>query len=338
MLQKDQTVMLPADSAASIKCVTKTFEQWQRSNEARNIFRNLIHPSKRIITALDAVSFEVKRGEFLAYAGPNGAGKSTTMKLLSGMLQPTSGHLSVLGLSPQKDRIALMHRVGVLFGNRTELWWDHPVIQSFAWKRVVWNIHPDRYKKMLDKVVELLDLQDILHTFARELSLGQRMKADLAMLLLHEPELILLDEPTIGLDVLAKRQLISFLKELNREKGTTVIVTSHDMDDLEEMARRILLISNGQIAFDGSFDELRTTTGALCRMVITASLPVIPQLTHARLVSSVENVCEYEFDRAVTPIASVLREVAGIEGIEDVEIRKAPIEEVITGLYMKWKA
>lgn len=329
--------MLPTDSAVSIRNVTKTYEQWQRSNEAKNIIRNLIHPSKRIITALDDVSFDVKQGEFVAYAGPNGAGKSTTMKILSGMLQPTSGQVSVLGLSPQRDRIALMQRIGVLFGNRTELWWDHPVIQSFDWKRVVWNIRADRYKTMLDKVTELLDLQDILHTFARELSLGQRAKADLAMLLLHEPELILLDEPTIGLDVLAKRQIISFLKELNREKGTTVIVTSHDMDDLEEMARRILLISSGRTAFDGSFETLRTTTGSLCRMVLTMRSSEVPRITHTRLISSEENVCEYEFDRNLTPMAAVLRQVSVLEGLEDVEIRKAPIEDVIAGLYMKWK-
>lgn len=166
------------------------------------------------------------------------AGKSTTMKLRSGMLMPSCGDITVLGLSLQKDRVALMRRLGVMFGNRSELWWDHPVIQSFEWKRVVWNIPVDRYRNMLDMVVELLDLQSILHTFVRELSLGQRMKADLAMMLLHEPELILLDEPTIGLDVLAKRQMIRFLKELNREKQTTILVTSHDMDDLEEMAER----------------------------------------------------------------------------------------------------
>lgn len=364
MSKQDQIDICHRDSAVRIQHVTKIYEQWQRSNEGRNILHNLIKPDKRIITALDDVSFEIKRGEFAAYAGPNGAGKSTTMKLLSGMLLPNSGDISVLGMSPHKERVSLMNHLGVMFGNRTELWWDQPVIQSFEWKRVVWNIPKSSYKRMLDMVVELLDLQSILHTFVRELSLGQRMKADLALMLLHEPDLILLDEPTIGLDVLAKRQMIRFLKELNREKQTTILVTSHDMDDLEEMARRILMVSNGSIAFDGTFEELRKSAGSLCRIAVTldsavgstaaggveagiyaevswgagaqssAGAPVIPQ---TKLLSSTDNVCEYEFDQAVTPITSVLSEISRINGVIDVEIRKAPIEEVITELYIKWR-
>ena len=339
MSNQDQTDICRADSAVKINHVSKTYEQWQRSNEGRNILHNLIKPDKRIITALDDVSFEIHRGEFAAYAGPNGAGKSTTMKLLSGMLLPSSGDITVLGMSPQKDRVALMRRLGVMFGNRSELWWDHPVIQSFEWKRVVWNIPLDCYRKMLDMVVELLDLQSILHTFVRELSLGQRMKADLAMMLLHEPELILLDEPTIGLDVLAKRQMIRFLKELNREKQTTILVTSHDMDDLEEMARRILMISSGEIAFDGTFEELRRTAGSMCRITVTFdTLPLAaPSVSHANLLTGCDGVYEYEFDQTVIAITSVLSEISGMKGVTDVEIRKAPIEEVISDLYIKWR-
>jgi len=339
MSNQDQIDIYPAVSAVKIIHVTKTYEQWQRSNEGRNILHNLIKPDKRVITALDDVSFEIRRGEFAAYAGPNGAGKSTTMKLLSGMLLPSCGDITVLGLSPQKDRVALMRRLGVMFGNRSELWWDHPVIQSFEWKRVVWNIPGDRYRNMLDMVVELLDLQSILHTFVRELSLGQRMKADLAMMLLHEPELILLDEPTIGLDVLAKRQMIRFLKELNREKQTTILVTSHDMDDLEEMARRILMISGGEIAFDGTFEELRKSAGNMCRIAVTldVSPEEPPSFPLANLLSNSGGVFEYEFDQAVIPITSVLSEISRIKGVTDVEIRKAPIEEVISDLYIQWR-
>ena len=252
MLNKAPTDMYPTDSAVSISNLTKTFIQWQRDNTKKGLIRNLIKPEKRKIVALDNVSFEVKKGEFVAYAGPNGAGKSTTMKLLAGMLLPNSGDISVLSLSPQKQRKLLMQRIGVLFGNRTELWWDHPVIQSFEWKKVVWGIPDEIYKRNLKDVVELLDIGDLLKTFARELSLGQRMRADLAMMLLHSPELILLDEPTLGLDVVAKRQMIDFLKRINQENGVTIIVTSHDMDDLEEMAQRILMISSGRIAFDGA--------------------------------------------------------------------------------------
>ena len=175
--------MYPTDFAVNMNNVTKTFTQWQRDNTGKGLLKNLIKPEKQVITALDDVTFAIKRGEFVAYAGPNGAGKSTTMKLLGGMLLPNSGDISVLSMSPQKQRTMLMNRLGILFGNRTELWWDHPLIQSFEWKKVVWGIPDEMYRQNLDMVTELLDIGGLLKTFARELSLGQRMKADLAMML-----------------------------------------------------------------------------------------------------------------------------------------------------------
>lgn len=253
MLQSVQTVINPADIAVNFSHITKQYKQKQPAASARD----LIHPRSTIIQALSDVSFTVKRGEFVAYAGPNGAGKSTTIKLLAGMLAPQSGDISILNLSPLHQRIPLMKRIGILFGNRTELWWDHPVSSSYRWKRRVWNIADTVFHEMETLVLDLLDIRPFYHTFARELSLGQRMRADLGMMLLHRPELILLDEPTLGLDVLAKRQMIDFLRQLNAQEGTTILVTSHDMDDLEEMAKRIILISEGNIAFDGNFPELR---------------------------------------------------------------------------------
>ena len=306
------------EAAVSMSGVTKTFIQWQRDNTGKGLLRNLIKPEKRIITALDNVTFEVKCGEFVAYAGPNGAGKSTTMKLLSGMLQPTSGDISVLSMSPQKQRRAIMRDLGVLFGNRTELWWDHPIIQSFEWKKVVWDIPEERYRENLAMATELLDIGGLLKTFARELSLGQRMRADLAMLLLHSPKLILLDEPTLGLDVMAKRQMIGFLKQLNERAGTTIIVTSHDMDDLEEMARRILLISNGKIAFDGDFTALRAELGCTRRAIVAFS----------------DGSCK---EVAYQDTGLLLRELSEMEGIADVSFTQTSLEEGLANLYAKWK-
>lgn len=337
MLKQVQTATPQSDTAVNISSVTKTFEQWQRTGQGRNTVKNLFKPEKRVITALDNISFKIAKGEFLAYAGPNGAGKSTTMKLLCGMLLPASGEINVLGLSPQKHRIALMKRVGVLFGNRTELWWDHPINSSFEWKRVVWDIPMDQFIRTRDRVVELLDIGGIMNTFARELSLGQRMRADLALMLLHNPELILLDEPTLGLDVLAKRQMINFLKELNRERQVTIIVTSHDMDDLEEMAQRILLISDGKLTFDGDFDQLRKTVGSLCHIFLTMNNGDAPGLTCGSLISECNGIYEYEVDINKTPIKSVLSEISGLEGISDFELKKAPIEQVITEIYSKWR-
>lgn len=303
---------------------------WQAG--IRTIFRQ----EKKTVIALDDVSFQIKRGEFVAYAGPNGAGKSTTMKLLSGMLRPTSGTVSVLGMSPEKDRIALMKKLGVLFGNRTELWWDHPVIQSFEWKKVVWDIPDEVYQRNLGLVTDLLDMGEIRNTFARELSLGQRMRADLGMMLLHSPEVILLDEPTLGLDVVAKRQMIEFLKKINREAGVTILVTSHDMDDLEEMARRILMISGGKLVYDGSFDGLREITGNLTRLTVTTDGSV-PTLEGARFLGGQKGVYEFEVDLSRLPMKELLRRLSREDGILDMEIRKPPIEQVTAQLYQSWK-
>ena len=325
------------DSAVNLTDVTKHFIQWQRDNTGHGLIRNLLKPEKRVITALDRVSFEISRGEFVAYAGPNGAGKSTTMKLLSGMLLPTAGEMMVMGMSPQKQRKELMSRLGVLFGNRTELWWDHPLIQSFEWKKVVWDIPEQVYRRNLEQVTELLDIGRLLKTFARELSLGQRMRADLAMLLLHSPDLILLDEPTLGLDVVAKRQMIEFLKKINRENGVTIIVTSHDMDDLEEMAQRILMISDGIIAYDGGFDGLRKLTGNLTRVMVTMDNNRVPELTDACLLSSENQVHEFELDLSGTSVKALMSQLSEFDGISDVEIRKAPIEQVIARLYTSWQ-
>lgn len=318
--------------AVKVSSVSKSFTQWRKKEGSRNIFRQ----EKKTITAVDGISFQIKYGEFVAYAGPNGAGKSTTMKLLSGMLKPTDGTVSVLGMSPEKDRISLMKKLGVLFGNRTELWWDHPVIQSFEWKKVVWDIPDAVYKRNLNMVTELLDIGEIKNTFARELSLGQRMRADLAMMLLHSPELILLDEPTLGLDVVAKRQMIDFLKKINREDGVTIMVTSHDMDDLEEMAQRILLISKGKLAYDGSFDGLRTVTGNLTRFTVTTDGRAL-SLEGCRLLNENHGVFEFEADLSILPIKELLGQLSQKDGITDVEIKKAPVEQVIAQLYKDWK-
>lgn len=323
--------------ALAIDNVTKTYSQWQRTGKMKDIAKNLFRPEKREIKALDHISLRVERGEFVAYAGANGAGKSTTIKILCGILQPTAGHVSVLGLDPAKDRVRLMNRIGIVFGQRTELWWDHPVITSYEWKKTVWNIPDDVFQKNLHTVTELLDLGDLLHTFSRELSLGQRMRADLGMMLLHDPEVVFLDEPTLGLDVLAKRQMIEFLKLLNRERGTTIVVTSHDMDDLEEMARRIVLLSFGKIAFDGGFDALRAAQGSMGRIRIATESEIPPNFACMAYLSSEGSVHEYAFDKDETPMRTILAELSGAQGIRNVEIRKTPIEEVTAALYQSWK-
>ena len=236
------------DTVVELSDVTKRFRRLKRGG--------LFHREYEDIYALSHVNLAVRRGEFLAYAGPNGAGKSTTFKLLCGMLAPNEGTSRLFGMDPIRDRIAVMRRTGVLFGNRSELWWDHPVRTSFEWKRDVWGISQSDYAERFDRLVSELRLSTFIDAFARELSLGQRMRANLALTLLHNPQLVLLDEPTLGLDVLAKRDLIQTLKRINRDMGVTLVVTSHDMDDLRDMASRLVLIHKGEIRYDGAFDTL----------------------------------------------------------------------------------
>ena len=317
------------DSIVKLDHVTKYFDQ----KRPVSLFKR----EHSRIYALNDVSFELRRGEFAAYAGPNGAGKSTTFKLLAGLLRAQQGKVEIFGLDPCASRIEVMRRTGVLFGNRSELWWDHPVRASFEWKKAVWDIPGETYRKNVGQLKELLDLEPLWNTFARELSLGQRMRADLALTLLHSPELVLLDEPTLGLDVLAKRRMIDFLKLANQELGVTLLVTSHDMDDLTEMANRLLLINRGRLAFDGNYEALLRTTGdhRLVRLVTSDEPPTPEGLS---LVEHSEDHYTYLYDSTKIPSPRLFALLSGVPGIRDIQLERENIESVIANLYRKWSA
>lgn len=318
--------------ALDIDNVSKKYYQWIRTGSLKNTILNLFKPEKKIVTALNNITFKVNQGEILAYAGENGAGKSTTIKLLAGILSPTSGSVKILGLEPKKNRVELMKKIGILFGQRTELWWDHPVIMSYLWKKEIWGIPTNIYEKNLNMVIELLDLGEIINTFARELSLGQRLRADLGMLLLHNPEIIFLDEPTLGLDVLGKKKIISFLKKINREQGTTIVVTSHDMEELEELAERIILLSKGNIVFDGSFDSLRSLQNSFISYKFSY-FGVAPRLYGMKLKFSDGYNHEYKALKGKTKF--FLEQISNIETVENIEIKKVPLGDVIADIYSK---
>jgi ABC-2 type transport system ATP-binding protein len=327
----------PSDIVVDVRGVSKTFRQRQRTGGLRDVFRNLISPTFKEVCALRDLDLQIGRGEIVAYAGANGAGKSTTVKMLSGMLAPDSGSVHVLGLDPIRDRARYVSRIGVVFGQRTELWNDHPVSASFEWKRVVWDIPRERYERMTALVRELLGLDELFHTQARELSLGQRMRADLGLALIHEPEILFLDEPTLGLDVLAKRTVLQFIKDLNRERRVTVMVTSHDMTDLEQLAGRIVMIDHGRLAFDGEFTRLRRDFGdrrALILETPCAAAPLLPGATHTR-----SETCrhEYVFDASRTKIADLLTSAAEQTRVLDVETSRVPIGDVIADIYKRWQ-
>jgi ABC-2 type transport system ATP-binding protein len=290
--------------------VHKSFRRRLRSATFAGLLRDVLHPRRETVTALRGIDLGVEAGEMVAYAGPNGAGKSTTIKLLAGLLAPDSGTVRSLGLDPVRDRVRYVGRIGVVFGQRTELWWDHPVAATFSWRKTVWNIPDDVYRRTLPMVRELLGLDPFWNASARELSLGQRMRADLALALVGEPRILFLDEPTIGLDVLVKQEVLEAIRTLNRERGVTVMVTSHDMSDLEELRARIVLINRGEIAYDGSFEDLRRRMGDRRRLVVQTDSTAAPALPGARHLGSEGTRHEYAFDAVAMPIQRLLAAAA----------------------------
>ena len=237
-----------------------------------------------------------------------------------------------------RERARYVRRIGVVFGQRTELWWDHPIAVSYEWKRVVWDVPRERFERTCGFVREVLGLDEFYTSLARELSLGQRMRADLGMALLHEPELLLLDEPTLGLDVLAKRRILSFVKELNRERQVTVLVTSHDMQELEQLAGRIVLVNRGEIAYDGDFDQLRRMHAVRRRLLIETADGPAPTLEGAELVESQGGRHEYVYDASAVRVSELLDQAAAQTSIVDVETHRVPIDEVIADIYERWQA
>lgn len=245
------------DPMIEVKNLSKTYRVSKRDAGFFAAVKALGKRETETITALDRISFTVKPGEIVGYIGPNGAGKSSTVKILSGILTPDSGEALVNGCVPWKQRKKYVAGIGVVFGQRTQLWWDVPVIDSFALLKDIYKTGDTVYRQNLALLNEKLDLAELLRTPTRQLSLGQRMRCEIAASLIHDPKILFLDEPTIGLDAVSKIAIRAFIKELNREKGTTVILTTHDMQDVEALSNRVLLIGNGRILMDGTFEDVK---------------------------------------------------------------------------------
>ncbi len=252
----------------SVVNLHKEFRVFRHHRGALGALRNLFTRESRVVKAVDGVSFSIRRGELVGYLGPNGAGKSTTLKILTGILVPTSGKVRVSGRVPWKERKAHVARIGAVFGQRNILWWDLPVIESLDLLREIYRVPATTYRRNLDHFREVLALDDFLHTPVRSLSLGQSMRANLAGALLHDPDIVFLDEPTIGLDVVAKERIRQFIRHVNHERSATVILTTHDLSDVEKLCERVLMIDHGHLLFDGQLEELRQRFGGERELVV----------------------------------------------------------------------
>ncbi|MFB6438736.1 ATP-binding cassette domain-containing protein [Streptomyces sp. NPDC056411] len=286
------------------------------------------------VRAVDGISFQVPRGEMVGYIGPNGAGKSTTIKMLTGILTPSGGRLRVAGTDPARERTRLARRIGVVFGQRTTLWWDLPLRDSYEVVRRMYRIPDAVFRANLDRCVELLGLAPLLAVPVRQLSLGQRMRGDIAAALLHDPEVLYLDEPTIGLDVISKAKVREFLREVNAERGTTVLLTTHDLTDIEQLCRRVMVIDHGRLVYDGGLDGLRAAGDGERTLVVDLerALPPIEGVPGARTVK-VEGPRQWLAFPAGRSAAPLVAAVAARYPLVDLSVREPDIEDVIARLY-----
>lgn len=317
--------------------VTSLWKQFRIPKARRGFFStvaSLFSREYETKMALDHISFEVQEGELLGYIGPNGAGKSTTVKILSGILTPDGGEVSVMGKTPWKDRLETVRQIGVVFGQRTQLWWDLPVIESFDLLKHIYRIAEQDYKNSLDSLVETLQLSSLLTVPVRNLSLGQRMRCDIAASLLHSPKILFLDEPTIGLDAVSKLAVRDFIRQMNKAHKTTILLTTHDMDDIEALCSRVLVLHQGSLFLDGSLNKLRESISPERRLIIdlvnekeTVDDPL------AMLIKKEGPRHWLSFDPTKESAPELISRLAARYAIRDLYVENPPIEEIIAHFY-----
>jgi ABC-2 type transport system ATP-binding protein len=309
-----------------VENLSRSFTVRRRSGRLRR--------SAQTVHAVRDLTFRIGRGEMVGYIGPNGAGKSTTIKMLTGILVPSAGRLTVAGIDPSRDRVELTRRIGVVFGQRTTLWWDLPLRDSFDLLRRIYRVTPSRFGRNLAEFTELLDLGDLLDTPVRQLSLGQRMRGDIAAALLHDPEILYLDEPTIGLDVVSKGRLREFLRRINAERDTTLLLTTHDLQDIEQLCRRVMVIDRGSLVYDGPLAGLHAQ-GAAARTLVVDLVDEAPAIAvPGATVTRVEGPRQWLSFPAGASAAPIVAAVAAAYDVADLSINEPDIEDVIRQIYL----
>ena len=318
----------------TVEHLSKHFKVYKRRTGFWGNLSSTVSRQHDVVKAVDNVNFSLERGELVGYIGANGAGKSTTIKMLTGILVPTSGHIDVMGLTPYRNRRENTRRIGVVFGQRTQLWWDLPVIDSFELLKHIYEIPQNLYKQNLEFFSELLQLQPFLSTPVRRLSLGQRMRCDLTAALLHNPEILYLDEPTIGLDVVAKEQVRQFLRQVNAERQVTVILTTHDLNDVEKVCQRLIIIDSGKIIYDGGIDALKERYGKTRILIVDLAQAYSDiQLEGVDLTRRDGNRIWLAFDRDTISASEVIAQLTARYEIQDLTISEPEIEEIVRRIY-----
>lgn len=321
-----------------VEALCKSFKVVKRGSGINAAVKSLFNPQYSTIQALDDISFKIDEGEIVGYIGPNGAGKSTTIKIISGILVPDSGKCNILGNTPWKNRVNHVKNIGVVFGQRSQLWWDVPVIDSYNLLKDIYKISHNDFKDNLELLTDTLDLSTLLSTPVRQLSLGQRMRCEIGASLLHNPKILFLDEPTIGLDAVSKIAVRNFIKTINKEKKVTVILTTHDMSDIEALAERIILIGKGKLLLDGTLSELknRFVTHKTLTVDFTENNEDINVKGTTLLFKSKERLT-LSVDLEKIKVSEVIGLLSKKLDIVDVSVDSRPIEEIIVALYKEYQ-
>lgn len=321
-------------SIITVTNLKKHFKVYKHHRGFWGALRNLASGEYKLVRAVDGISFEIQRGELVGYLGPNGAGKSTTIKMLAGLLVPSGGELWANGRVPWKERQAHVARIGAAFGQRTTLWWDLPVIESLDLLQHVYKIPPDLFGQNLAEFRALLELDPFLHTPVRSLSLGQRMRADICAALLHGPDLLFLDEPTIGLDVVAKERIRQFILHTNRQRGTTVILTTHDLSDVEKLCERVMIIDRGRLLFDGELATLRDRFGGRRELVVDLAEGYDDVTVDGAQVAGRDGLrVVYHFERGTATASELIGRLSARYRIRDLSVCEPDIEATVRRIY-----
>ena len=321
-------------SFIEVQNISKDFKVNKRSAGIPGMIANMFVPKYEIKHAVKDLSFTIEKGEMVGFIGPNGAGKSSTIKMLSGILCPDSGSITVNGFVPYKQRKSYVGKIGVVFGQKSQLQWDLPVIDSFELLRAIYRIPEDKYKKNLERFTEMLDMKSFINQPVRQLSLGQRMRSDIVASLLHSPEIVFFDEPTIGVDIIGKETIRNFIRELNEQDKVTMIFTTHDMQDIEQTCKRIIIIDKGSLMYDGSLQNIRSKYGTARRLIAEFNEEVaVAPISDVVINELGDRKKSFTFDNNVVDVNKLMHELFGNYSVRDITVTEPEIESIIQKMY-----